>query len=417
MGITGMMRTSSSGMAAQSNRLSTVADNIANVNTTGYKRAYTEFSSFIPPSTAEYVSGSVNTAIRHGISKQGNFLATTSVTDLAVNGDGFFLVSDANDQPFLTRAGSFVKNGDGELINAAGFRLLGYSLANGSPPVVANGTTGLKAIDIGSLALQAVPSTDGTFFVNLPSAAAIETDLPSTNSPTAVYTAKTSLVAIDNLGAEVTLDVYSTKTADDTWEVTVFDRSQATAGSNPFPYASGPLATVTLTFDPANGQLDSTSPTSITVPVPNGNNLVIDLSQTSQLAADYSVIEAKVNGSAPAAVDHIEISDDGVLSAVYENGTRVATYQIPLAKVASPDNLNTLPGDVYQTSNDSGDMQIGFAGTASLGLIESSTLEQSTVDLASELTLMIEAEKNFQVNSKVFQTGSDLLDVIVNLKR
>ena len=417
MGISGMMRTSTSGMAAQSNRLSTVADNIANVSTTGYKRAFTEFSSFIPASTSEYTSGSVNTDIRHGISKQGNFLATTSTTDLAINGQGFLLVSDTNDQPFLTRAGSFVKNGDGELINAAGFRLLGYSLANGSPPVVANGTAGLVPIDLGTLALQAVPTTDGTFFVNLPSDANIETDLPSTNSPTAVYTAKTSLVAIDNLGAQVTLDVYSTKTAADTWEVTVFDRADATPGSNPFPYAAGPLSTVTLTFDPTNGHLAAASPTSITVPVPNGNNLVLDLSQSSQLAAPYTVIEAKLNGSAPAAVDHIEIANDGTLFAVYGNGTRVATYQIPLANVSSPDNLNTLPGDVYQPSNNSGDLQIGFAGSGGLGSIQSSTLEQSTVDLASELTLMIEAEKNFQVNSKVFQTGSDLLDVIVNLKR
>jgi flagellar hook protein FlgE len=417
MGISGMLRTSASGMAAQANRLSAVSDNIANVSTTGYKKAFAEFSSFIPTQGNDYNSGSVNTSIRHAISEQGSFKYTTSVTDLSVNGDGFFMVTDSSGQFFMTRSGAFVPNGDGELINSAGFQLMGYSLASGPPPIVANGTAGLTGVLVGNLALQAVPSTIGTFFVNLPSTAAIETDLPSTNSPTAVFTGKTSLVAVENLGGLSTLDVYSTKTAADTWEVTVFDRAQAASAAAPFPYASGPLVTTTLTFDPTTGQLAAASPTSITVPVPNGANLVIDLSETSQLAAPYTVSTTQVNGSAPSAVDHFEIAEDGTLSAVYANGSRVDTYQIPLAKVASVDNVRTLPGDVYQPSADSGDLQIGFAGAGGLGVVQSSALEQSTVDLASELTSMIESERNFQVNAKVFQTSADILDVIVNLKR
>ena len=418
MGISGIMRTSTSGMQAQANRLSTIADNVGNVSTVGYKRAFTEFSSFIPAqATGDYSSGNVTTDIRHGISQQGTFTYTTSVTDLSVNGDGFFLVADSNDQIYMTRAGAFVQNGDGDLINSAGYKLMGYDLSSGSPSVVANGTFGLVSVNIGSLSMQAVPSDTGTFYVNLPSTATAETDLPSANAATAAYTGKTSLVAIDDLGAEVTLDLYFTKTASETWEVSVFDQSQATSGSTPFPYASGPLATTTLTFDATTGALDSTSPTSITVPVPSGSSLVIDLSQSSQLAAPYTVIKAEVNGSAPSAVDHIEIASDGTLSAVYENGTRVATYQIPLAKVPSADNLSTLPGDVYQTTQESGDLQVGFGGSGGYGLMQSSALEQSTVDLATELASMIEAERNFQVNSKVFQTGADLLDVVVNLKR
>jgi flagellar hook protein FlgE len=419
MGVTGLMRTSASGMAAQSNRLSAVADNIANVSTTGYKRAYAEFSSFIPPqATGEYTSGGVNTDLRKAVSEQGTFRFTTSTTDLAVNGDGMFLVSDANGQVFMTRAGSFVENGDGELINAAGFRLMGYSLENGQPPIVANGTAGLEAINIGNLALQAVPSTSGTFFANLPANAAdvAPADLPSTNAATAEFTNKTSVVAFANLGFPVTLDVYTAKTGPNTWEISVYNQADAAPGGG-FPYASGPLATDNLTFDATTGALDAGSPDSITVPIPNGGNLVLDLSESSQLNAAYTVLEAQVNGNAPSAVDRIDIDDDGVVFAVYEDGTRVATYQIPLGDVPSPDNLLALPGDVYQPSSDSGNLLIGFPNSGSFGIVQSSTLEQSTVDLASELTLMIEAERNFQVNSKVFQTGADLLDVIVNLKR
>jgi flagellar hook protein FlgE len=406
-------------MNAQSNRLGTVADNIANVNTTGYKRASTEFSSFIPASaTAEYVSGSVTTDIRRAISQQGNLSYTTSVTDLAVNGNGFFVVSDAGGTPYLTRAGSFVKNGDGELSNAAGYFLMGYPLDEGTPAIVANGTAGLERVTISDLALTATPSTEGVFNANLPADAAIiaAADLPSANAATAAYTAKTSLVATADLGRQVTLDIYWAKTAADTWEITVYDRA-AQAATGEFPYSSGPLVTDTLTFNPATGALAAASPTDITIPVPGGSNLLLDLSESSQLAADYTVIAAQVNGNGPSPVDRVEIDNAGVLYAVYANGSRVPTFQLPLANVLSPDNLQSFPGDVFAPSATSGDMQLGFPNQGGLGAIQSSALEQSTVDLANELTTMIEAERHYSVNSKVFQTGADLLDVLVNLKR
>ncbi len=404
-------------MAAQANRLSTVADNIANSSTTGYKRASTEFSSILLESGSEYLSGSVKTNVRYGISEQGAFSYTTSSTDLAVNGNGFFIVSNTNGQSFLTRAGSFVKNGDGDLVNAAGYRLMGYSLAGGAPTVVANSFDGLEVVNIGNLALQANPSALGTLFVNLPSNATVvaAADLPSANAATATYTAKTSLVAYDNLGNEVVLDVYASKTAADTWEIAVFDQAEATGGG--FPYTAGPLVDDTLDFDPTTGQLDGGSPTGLSVPIPNGATLALDMSQSSQLAADYMVLEATVNGNAPSAVERVEISDDGIVYAVFENGARIATYQVPLATVSSPDNLKPLAGNVFAPGIDSGDVQIGFAGSGALGTIVSSALEQSTVDIASELTTMIESQRNYTVNSKVFQTGADLMDVLVNLKR
>jgi len=418
MSISALMRTSASGMNAQSNRLGTVADNIANVNTTGYKRAYTEFSSFIPVrSTTEYVSGSVTTHIRNAISEQGVFNYTTSVTDLAINGDGMFLVSDTDGTPFLTRAGSFVKNGDGELVNGAGFYLMGYS-TEGNPSIVANGIGGLERVTISDLALQAVPSTEGVLSSNVPADATVvaAADLPSANAATAEFTAKTSLLVYGNLGREVSLDIYWAKTASETWEITVYDRAEAAPGGD-FPYASGPLVTDTITFDPTTGALDPLSPTSLTIPVPDGSNLLLDLSQTSQLATDYTVIDASVNGNAPSAVDRIEIDTDGTLFTVYESGARIATFKIPLADVPSPDNLTALPGNVYMPSSESGGVQVGFSTTGGMGSIVSGALESSTVDLASELTAMIESQRGYTANSKVFQTGSELLDVLVNLKR
>jgi flagellar hook protein FlgE len=419
MGLYGMMRTSASGMAAQANRLSTVADNIANSSTTGYKRASTEFSTLVLESGGSaYESGSVETQVRYGITEQGTFKFTTSVTDLSVKGAGFFLVNNDNDQTYMTRAGAFVKDGNGDLVNAGGYRLMGYSLAAGAATPVANGTAGLEVVNIGALALQSDPSTEGNLYVNLPSNATdVTTDTPNDNTAASTYTAKTSLVTYDNLGNEVTIDVYMTKTAAETWQIAVYNQADADPTSGNFPYANAALVSDTLLFDPTTGQLDASSPTSIDIPIPNGATMTLDMSQSSQLATDYTVLDAAVDGNAPSEVDRVEIADDGRLYAVFQNGARIATYLIPLANVASPDNLQPLAGNVFAPSVDSGDLQVGFAGEGGLGTLVSSALEQSTVDLASELTAMIESERNYTANSKVFQTGSELMDVVVNLKR
>jgi flagellar hook protein FlgE len=419
MSLTGMMRTSVSGMAAQANRLGTVSDNIANSSTNGYKRASTEFSSLILSSgSSEYTPGGVQTKVRYAISEQGAFQYTTSVTDLAISGQGFFVVAGPNGTPYLTRAGSFVPDGQGNLVNAANFKLMGYSLANGPPAAVANGFAGLEPVNLSALALQANPSTSGTLYVNLPSDANVipAGSLPSDNVAGTQYTAKTSLVAYGNLGEAVTLDVYYAKTNTDQWEVTVYNHADAAAGGG-FPYASAALDTQTLDFDPLNGKLLGSSPQSLSIAVPGGGTVTLDISKTSQLAAGYTVRDAKVDGNAPSEVERVEIDRDGTLYAVYENGARQATYRIPLAGVASPDNLQPLAGNVYSPSLESGDVQIGFAGESGLGTVASGALEKSTVDIASELTTMIEAQNSYTANSKVFQTGAELMDVLINLKR
>ncbi|BCH23140.1 flagellar hook protein FlgE [Mesorhizobium sp. L-8-10] len=422
MSLYGMMRTGVSGMNGQSNRLSTVADNIANSNTAGYKRAKTEFSTLVVPNGGgSYNSGGVTTDIRYQISTQGVLNYTTSVTDLAVDGDGFFIVQNGSGTNYLTRSGSFVPDGEGRLVNAAGFYLTGYSFANGTPSATANGFGGLEVVQIGGEGgMTATPSTRGEFSANLPSTAedVAAGELPSDNVATSKYTAKSSLVAYDNLGSEVMLDVYFTKTADNTWEVTVFNKADAASGgTTSFPYANPPgaLTTGTLDFDPTTGKL--TAGGTLSMSIPNGATLELDLGGMTQLSSKYAVDEAIVDGNGPSAIDRIEISTDGVLSAIYENGSVRQLYRIPLATVASPDRLNVLSGNVYSQSNDSGDVRIGFSNEGGLGKMVSQAVESSNVDIAQELTDMIESQRNYTANSKVFQTGSELLDVLVNLKR
>jgi flagellar hook protein FlgE len=413
MSLYGVMRTGVSGMNAQSNKLSTVSDNIANVNTTGYKRASTEFSSLILKSgSGNYDSGAVETTVRYAIADPGNLQFTTSTTDLAVQGNGFFVVQDPNGNNFLTRAGSFVPDSTGNLVNAAGFQLMGYNVQNGAvPTVAANGFGGLQVINVNQMALQASPSTKATVAANLdPSAAAA-----AGPAGPASYTSKTSMVTYGNIGNAVTLDVYARKTAANTWDIEVYNGATALTATGPG---------TTFKFDVSStgkGKLDLVGPppsaTSLSVAIPGGSAAFnIDLSAMTQVASSFD-FKATVDGNAPSAVEKVNIDDKGLVTAVLKNGTELPSFQIALATVPSPDHLTPEVGNVYSPNLDSGNVQVGLAGQGGLGTIQSGALEDSNVDLADELTSMIEAQRGFTANSKSFQTGADLLDVVVNLKR
>lgn len=413
-----MMRTGASGMNAQSNRLGAVSDNIANASTTGYKAASTEFASLLISSSAtSYTSGGVETSVRYGISNQGALTFTASPFDLAVNGGGFMLVEGSDGAVALTRAGAFVPNAEGELVNAGGFRLLGMPIkGSGGAQVVINGTAGLVPVNVQSNRLVGEASTSGLLTANLPATASTvpAADLPSANAATSQSTAKSSIVVYGNLGEEVILDLHFTKTVTPgEWEVAVFDADDRAVGGG-FPYANAALTSAILSFDSLGG---SAGPGTITIPVPGGAMLELDVSGMSQLAADYAVLEVNANGNAPGDVKSIEIAGDGIVYETFENGTRRAAYRIPLATVVSPDQLSPKTGNVFEVSSASGDLRVGVAGTSGFGDLVSGALENSTVDLAGELTEMIEAQRNYTANSRVFQTGTELLEVLVNLKR
>jgi flagellar hook protein FlgE len=260
--------------------------------------------------------------------------------------------------------------------------------------------------------------------VNLPSTASVVTtaaDLPSANpsAATVSYTDETSVTAYDNLGGAHTINVYLTNTGvdpvtgNDTWEVTAYDAADASAAGG-FPYTAGPLATETMDFSPTKGTLTGGSP--FNVPIPNGQTLALDVSGTTQQASSFSVSTNTTNGNARSSLAGVTISTDGTLDFQYSNGASNAAYDIPIATVASEDNLTSLNGNVFQANQNSGSIVYSTAGTGGLGTIVSSSLENSTVDLATELTNMIEAQSAYQANSKVFQTGANLLDILNGLK-
>lgn len=407
-----LFNTAVMGMSAQTNALGNISENIANSNTVGYKNATTQFSTLLTSfQGGETNGGGVQTSTRIAITSQGPAQTTSSSTDLAIQGSGFFVVSNSAGDLFLTRAGSFVPDEQGRLVNSAGYYLMGYDNSNGNASVGDAGGMEIVTVSSGKLSVKA--STAGSITANLNSDAAIvaAADLPSVNAANSTFTSKTSLTTYDYLGHEVKLDIYFAKTAADTWEMSVYDSSGATSGA--FPYSSPALVTQTLTFDPTTGNMLSGSPLSLTVP--NGNTLTLDVGDTTQLAAEFSA-KGSVNGNAASAISDVAVASDGTLSYSLGSGQTIPAYLIALANVPGPYGLTPVSGNVFATSIESGSIFVGTAGTGSFGKIASSQLEGSTVDLAAQLSDMIVAQRSYTANSQVFQVASDILQVLNNLK-
>jgi flagellar hook protein FlgE len=440
MSLFSALQTSVSGMAAQANALSAISDNIANSSTTGYKEANAQFETLIgEQATSTYQSGGVQTDIRYGVSDQGTLNSTTSATDLAISGNGFFVVSQNGVGQYLTRAGSFVPDSSGNLVNAAGYNLMGYAIASDGTE-----SPNLSVVNVSNDTLQAAASTSGTLAANLPSTATVVTPLTSTttggvtttsgtatpadNVADSTYTDKTSMTVYDNLGNADVLDVYATKIGTDTWQIAAYQQSAAASGGG-FPYTSGPLAVSDITFGSTGAVAStenmlaatpsdtiSTTKSILSVPVPDGNTVSIDMSGMTQLATSFGVNTATADGNAPSKLASVSIAADGTVTDVYASGFQIPTFKIPLAVVNSPDNLTAISGNVYQASETSGAAILSTANTSGVGKIEQDELEGSTVDLATELTTMITAQRGYEANSKVLQAASDLLSTLTHLQ-
>ncbi|MFG1417294.1 flagellar hook protein FlgE [Xanthobacter sp. V0B-10] len=400
MSLYGMMRTSVSGMGAQSNLLSTVGDNIANASTTGYKAADAEFSSVMLQSQAgsgDYQSGSVKTTVRYAIDARGALdYVGKSNTDLAVQGNGFFLVTDTSGQIAMTRAGDFRKDAStGNLVNGAGYTLMGYPV----PSTGAGGTAALVPVNINNATVTAAATTSGVFSANLPISAT------STTAPYVV-----SKTVYDAVGAERTVNLSFQKTTNTgEWTLTV----------------SGDVTTTTQTlqFDSSGNMTLPAAPAKLSIPVVNSQDptvtttMSLDLSGMKQKDMGFTILTNTEDGTAASVLTDVSIDTDGTVYAVNADGDKFAIFTVPLGYVSSPNNLTPLTGNAYTTNTKSGALQIANAEQNGQGSVISGATENSTVDTANELTTMIVAQRDYTANSKVFQTGAELLDVLMNLKR
>lgn len=420
MSLSGSMNTAVSGLQAQASKLSTVGDNVANSDTTGYKRVETAFSSLVVGSagSGSYNSGGVQTTTTQTISQEGSYQSTTSSTDLAIKGDGYFVVQNSAGDIFLTRAGDFKQDKNGYLVNSAGYTLLGYSYANGEPASVINGFDGLEPVKVSQDAGLASPTTSGTLKATLNSSSAVVTgDTPSDNFATSKYSNKSSMVAYDSYGNAVLYDIYYTKTDDNKWSVDVYRNADAKAGTG-FPYSSSSVAHQDIEFD-STQKLKTGSPDTLSVDdttITPALKIELDLSSMTQSNTSFSST-GTLNGNKASSGGTISIDSNGGITSTSSDGVVSSLYKVALATVASPDNLKSVSGTAYQVTATAGTVVVGFANTGNFGTINSKTLEASNVDLATELTNMIQSQRSYSANSKVFQTASDMMETLIGLKR
>ncbi|WP_295911817.1 flagellar hook protein FlgE [uncultured Bartonella sp.] len=416
MGIYGMMRTGVAGMNAQANRLTGVADNVANVSTAGYKRTDTQFSDLVMPSTRNaYQSGGVTTTVRHDISMQGAGRGTGKPGDIMLEGNGFFRVQDESGTEYLTRAGSFQRNGEGYLQNAGGFYLLDETgkrvVIKGGAGELLPGKTTDKAIITANLQADMPVNTS-------------KAEIPQedkTIDPKS-YDLKKFVTVYDSQGTAVQLDVYFKKVDQNKWEMTTCapgaDGKPTQISKSTLTFKEDGQSLASLVTDVPAGTTVENNTFDIQVPNVNGGTFKfnLDVNGLTQLGANFT-FDSSQTGYAPGTYKNFSFNDKGEIQVSYSNSQVRTIGVVGLSTVTAPDSLIPITGTVFQAVPEAGGQTFGHPGEGTFGVLRSGMLEESNADIGDELTDMIEAQRNYTANSKVFQTGSEVMDVIVNLKR
>ncbi len=443
MGVSSSLYSGVSGLNANANAMSVIGNNIANANTIGFKSSRAIFGDLLSSQIsgsggASQVGRGVGLSIVDNIFSQGTFENTETNTDLAVEGSGFFIVSDpttGNAGNFYTRAGAFRFDAEGFLVNPEGFNVMGYDLDT-------NGNT------VGDLApiwvntnsfTQSGPTGNVNLNTNLNSDAPAITAGFDPLDPSGTSNYATSIQVFDSLGSTHLMTTYFTKTSDQNWEWNaVVDGGELTGG------IAGELSIVgngTLEFDPSGNLIlidgndlysvsgDTSSdpifpkPTAI---VPAGNlpwlngavdtqQVAIDM-QTTQYASPSVVVSQEQDGFGTGTLVKLSIDAEGYVIGNFSNGAPRKLMQMALAKFTNPNALDKIGNNMYSQSTSSGVPVIGTVGSG-VGNIFTNALELSNVDLAGEFVKMITTQRGFSANSKTITTTDEMLAEVINLKR
>jgi len=468
MSINSAMLAGVSGLVANSSALAAISDNIANVNTVGYKRNVVNFANVITGTAAKgrYSAGGVQGSIGSYVSQQGLLQTSSSPTDIGISGEGFFVVTEKatdlnpSDARAFTRAGSFSVDAEGFLVNNAGFYLQGWPIdANGDVDANPADLNRLQSINVRNIGATVIPSTEVQVTANLNSDGALSPQLGAYNALTNSMSAydivsgtgtrpdfTVQMEMIDSLGGShtVALSVLKSATANE-WnaEIYAIPASEVVSGAG---LASGQIRTGTIAFTP-DGRIDlanstlfggSSDPTISLGASASGapgagaanwaTNLGID-GQTiafnldtaggglSQLASVSSVKTVTNNGKGVGEVTAVEVNEEGFVSAVFDNGEVRALAQIALASFMNPDGLNAASGNIYRPSIASGDFSLKRPGDGGAGTVSSAALEASTVDLSSEFTGLITTQRAYSASSKIIMTADQMLEELLSIKR
>ncbi|MGJ8544664.1 MAG: flagellar hook protein FlgE [Sulfitobacter sp.] len=422
MSIASALQIGVSGLQANSSRVENISSNIANANTVGYRRT---FSEFVTQNTGSSQAG-VLTEERANVTTGGNLRSTGIETDLAIEGDGFFVVSRTPNDPsesnyYLTRAGSFVPDENGNLRNAAGYYLSGFptDAAGNTGSVNSTSFTDLSTVNIASYQIAGAPSSQIAMSGNVPSQ---ETGLAT---PGAAFAS--TLRYVNQLGGAEELNLSWQPSANASeWTVSITDSAGTNYGStavtfnNSGPNAGSPASygPGTLPIDPATGVISLSINNGTT---PQALNVSLGTPGTfegmTQFSGDYTPPSFTDDGTETGSLVRAEMSDTGLLYGVFDNGQRRALFDIPLANVTNPDQMRSVNGNAYVATTESGSIRLNSAMTNGVGSISSGSLEGSNVDIAQELTDLIQTQRAYASNAKIITTSDEMLDETLRIKR
>lgn len=398
-----------SGLNAASADLGVTANNVANVNTTGFKMSRAQFAEVFAVGTQSVSTSASGSGVRlSAIAQQftqGNIDFTDNALDLAIGGEGFFVLSDGGARSY-TRAGAFGVDNQGYVVNAQGSRLQAYPFAGSG--LFNTGTPVDLQLTIGANPPAATTRAD--FGINLPADAAVPANPVFDPADPSSFNHTTSVTVYDSLGAAHTATVYFIKdAAPNTWNTQIEIEGNPVAGAaqiifNPDgtllspPGGLMPLAA----YNPGTGAADI--------------NMSLAFDNATQFGDNFGVNSLFQDGFTTGRLTGVSVDAEGVVFARFTNGQSTSLGKLALANFVNPQGLQQLGDTAWGESFQSGDALLGEAGTASFGNIQSGALESSNVDLTAQLVQMITAQRNFQANAQMISTADTVTQTVINIR-
>jgi flagellar hook protein FlgE len=398
-----------SGLNAAQADLTVTANNIANTATSGFKGSRAEFAEMFSVSP----QGVSNVAIGNGVRtsnvaqqfSQGNIDFTDNSLDLALSGQGFFILSDGGATAY-TRAGAFQVDRDGYIVNAQNQRLQAY------PPTDAGTFNTGSLSDIQLVTSESAPNatTEAEIVLNLPANATAPTSAPFDPADLNSYNRATSLTTYDSLGAAHTATMYFVKTANpNEWTTSLYVDGTAVGTAQTLQYSNQGALT-----SPAGGQITFPAYTPATGAAPM--NMTFDFGQSTQFGNTFNVNSVIQDGYTTGRLIGMDIDSTGVVQARFTNGRSLALGQVAIANFANPQGLQQLGDTSWAETFGSGQALRGQAGNSGFGLVQSGALEASNVDITEQLVNMITAQRNFQANAQMISTADAITQTIINIR-
>ncbi|MFT3997978.1 MAG: flagellar hook protein FlgE [Asticcacaulis sp.] len=459
MSISSAMLSGVSAMSANATALAAISNNIANINTTAYKSVSTSFAAGAgSTSGSTYSAGGVSASTSLSITEAGTLQSTSSALDLAIDGSGFFVVSEGADGSggsYYTRDGSFSINDQGYLVNSSGYYLQGWLADSSGQVATTSSVSDLSAIRIPTSGDTPSATTSISLAANLNSAteaytgeyditnglsmanydategtgvaADFEIDMPVSDSQGNERTLTLSFLKSENAN-EWTVELWSDDVTGGygsegniikTGTVTFNEDGTINEESLAAFFGTDDLSQITLDIASASDESGGLRWASETGSAAQSLSLSFDdtYGGLTQYASTSTVKNITTDGTVFSDLSDISIADDGTVSAVYADGTSRVLAQIPVATFVNANGLTAVSGNAYALSNESGTYTLRVPGTGGSGLLSSSTLEASTVDLSSEFTSLITVQRAYSAASKIITTSDEMMQTAIESKR